>query len=74
MGCVQPKLQSLELPLGNDAKEVEVTKKEVLAEGVPISDSNMESRGSQLLGYDTSLECVEPHGPTIQATTILWES
>jgi hypothetical protein len=30
----------------------------------------MESRGSRLLGYDTSSELVEPHGPTIQATTI----
>jgi hypothetical protein len=70
MGCVQLKLQSLELPLGNNAREVEVTEKEVLAEGVPISDSNMDSRGSRLLGYDMSLKRVEPHGPTIQATTI----
>ncbi len=41
-----------------------------MAEGVPISDSNIESRGSRLLGYDASLEPVELHGPTIQATTI----
>jgi hypothetical protein len=70
MGCVQPELKSLKLPLGNNAREEEVTEEEVLAEMVPISNSNMESRGSQSLGDDTSLEHVEPHWPAVQVTTI----
>ncbi len=67
---VQPKLR-LKLPLGNNTREEERDKEGALADDVSISKSSMESRGSCLVGDDTSSERIEPHRPTLQATTII---
>jgi hypothetical protein len=66
---VQPKLR-LKLPLGNNTREEERDEEGALADDVPISKSSMESRGSRLVGDDMTLEWIEPHRPTLQATTI----